>query len=130
MDAQFTDEELAFRDEVRAFFREKLPDEIRAQARVAASYVSKEATQEWHQILAQKGWIAPNWPVEYGGTGWNATQKHIFEEEYQAAQAPRLSPFGLIMVGPVIMAFGTEAQKAEHLPKIISGERFWCQGYS
>jgi alkylation response protein AidB-like acyl-CoA dehydrogenase len=130
MDAQFTTEELAFRDEVRSFFKAELPERIRIQTAVAASYVSKEYTREWHQILANKGWVAPNWPVEHGGTGWNATQKHIFEEEYQAAQAPRLSPFGLVMVGPVIMAFGTDEQKAEHLPKILSGERFWCQGYS
>ena len=130
MDAQFTAEDIAFRDEVRAFFRDSLPERIRHQTEVTPSYVSKEDTREWHQILYKQGWVAPNWPEELGGTGWTPTQKHIFEEEYQAANAPRLSPFGLIMVGPVIFSFGTEEQKQEHLPKILSGERFWCQGYS
>lgn len=130
MDAEFTADERAFRDEVRAFFREELPDHIRRQTEISPSYVSKEDTRAWHQILHKKGWIAPNWPEEQGGTGWTATQKHIFEEEYQAANAPRLSPFGLVMVGPVIFTYGTDAQKQEHLPKILSGERFWCQGYS
>ncbi len=130
MDATFTADDLAFRDEVRAFLKEKLPDHIRRQTEISPSYVSKEDTREWHQIIHRQGWIAPNWPKEHGGTGWTATQRHIWEEEYQAANAPRLSPFGLVMVGPVIYTFGSDAQKQEHLPKILSGERFWCQGYS
>lgn len=130
MDATFTAEDLAFRDEVRAFFKENLPAHIRRQAQLTPSYVSKEDSQAWHRALFDKGWIAPSWPVEQGGAGWTPTQRHIFEEEYQAAEAPRLSPFGLVMVGPVIYTFGTDAQKAEHLPKILSGERYWCQGYS
>ena len=130
MDAQYTEADLAFRDEVRTFLREAMPEHIRRQSELAPSYVSKEMTREWHKVLYNKGWIAPNWPVEYGGTGWTAVQNHIFDEEVQAAGAPRLSPFGLLMVGPVIYTFGTEEQKREHLEPILSGDRFWCQGYS
>ncbi|MCB9931447.1 MAG: acyl-CoA dehydrogenase family protein [Alphaproteobacteria bacterium] len=130
MDAAYKPEDLAFRDEVRAFLKTAMPDHIRRQTQLAPSYVSKEMTRDWHKILYNKGWIAPNWPVEFGGTGWTAVQKHIFDEEVQATGAPRLSPFGLTMVGPVIYTFGTEAQKAQHLPGILSGDTFWCQGYS
>ncbi|MEQ9639138.1 MAG: acyl-CoA dehydrogenase family protein [Alphaproteobacteria bacterium] len=130
MQLQFTDEELAFRDEVRAFLRDALPTHIREQTVRAPSYVSSDDTREWHHIVHDKGWVAPNWPVEFGGTGWTATQKYIYDEEYQAAQAPRLSPFGLGMVGPVIYTFGTEAQKQRYLGPILSGEELWCQGYS
>ncbi|MSO77286.1 MAG: pimeloyl-CoA dehydrogenase large subunit [Alphaproteobacteria bacterium] len=130
MELEFTPEELAFREEVRAFFQANLPDRIRDQAVRAPSFVSKEDTRFWHRALHDQGWIAPNWPKAQGGTGWNITQKHIYAEEYQAAHAPRLSSFGLTMVGPVIYTFGTEAQKARHLPGILSGDVFWCQGYS
>jgi alkylation response protein AidB-like acyl-CoA dehydrogenase len=130
MDARLSPGDLAFRDEVRDFLRTNLPAHIRRQTELTPSYVSKEDTQAWHKILYEKGWIAPNWPVEYGGTGWTAVQKHIFDEEYQAAGAPRLSPFGLTMVGPVIYTFWTEEQKRQHLPAILSGDVFWCQGYS
>ncbi len=130
MDAAYSAEDLAFREEVRAFLKTAMPEHIRRQSQLAPSYVSKEMTREWHKILYNKGWIAPNWPQEYGGTGWTAVQKHIFDEEVQAAGAPRLSPFGLLMVGPVLYTFGTEEQKAQHLPGILSGDVFWCQGYS
>lgn len=130
MNNLFSEQDLAFRDEVRTFLRSNLPAHIRRQTELTPSYVSKEDTQAWHKILYQKGWIASNWPVEYGGTGWTAVQRHIFDEEYQAAGAPRLSPFGLMMVGPVIYTFGTEEQKRQHLPAILSGDVFWCQGYS
>lgn len=130
MDATLNPEDIAFRDEVRTFFRDNLPEHIRRESDLAPSYVSLENTREWHKILHARGWIAPNWPVEQGGTGWTPMQKHIFEEESQAAVAPRLSPFGLMMVGPVLYTFGTEAQQQEHLPKILAGDRFWCQGYS
>ena len=130
MDSTFSADDLAFRDEVRAFMRDNLPEQIQRQTELTPSYVSKEDTRTWHKILHAKGWIAPNWPAEYGGTGWTPTQKHIFEEESQAANAPRLSPFGLMMVGPVLYTFGTDAQKQEHLPKILACDRFWCQGYS
>ena len=128
MDAHLSSEDLAFRSEVRTFLRENLPEHIRRQTQLTPSYVSKEDTREWHKILHAKGWIAPNWPVEQGGTGWTPMQKHIFDEEYQAAGAPRLSPFGLMMVGPVIYTFGTEAQKAQYLPSILGCDQFWCQG--
>ena len=130
MDAQLSAEDRAFRDEVRTFLAEKMPEHIRRQTELTPSYVSKEDTRAWHKILYEKGWIAPNWLPEYGGTGWTAMQKHIFDEEYQAAGAPRLSPFGLMMVGPVIYTFGTEEQKKQHLPGILAGDVFWCQGYS
>lgn len=130
MDATLSPEDLAFRNEVRTFLRENLPDHIRRQTELTPSYVSKEDTQTWHKILHKKGWAAPNWPEELGGTGWSPIQKHIFDEEYQAAGAPRLSPFGLMMVGPVIYTFGSEEQKQEHLGPILSGDRLWCQGYS
>ena len=130
MDAQYSPEDLAFREEVRTFMKENLPEHIRRQTELAPSYVTKEDTRTWHKILHNKGWVAPKWPKEHGGPGWNAVQRHIFEEEYQAANAPRLSPFGLTMVGPVIYTFGTEEQKQQHLPQILSGDIFWCQGYS
>ena len=130
MDLAFTPDELKFQQEVRQFMRENLPEKIRRQTLRTPSYVPKDMTQEWTRILARKGWVAPHWPRQYGGTGWTLTQRHIFEEEYQAANAPRLSPFGLTMVGPVIYSFGTEEQKRRHLPPILAGDIFWCQGYS
>ncbi len=130
MDLVFTAEELAFRDEVRAFLASKLPTEIRDRVRLASSYVPREDSVRWQAILHAQGWGAPNWPVEHGGTGWNAVQKYIYDAEYQAADCPRQSPFGISMVGPVICAFGTPEQKKQHLGPIISGERLWCQGYS
>jgi alkylation response protein AidB-like acyl-CoA dehydrogenase len=92
--------------------------------------LQKEDVQRVHRALFERSWIAPNWPEQYGGTGWNAVQRHIFEEECAVAGAPRLSPFGLNMVGPVLIAFGTQAQKARFLPDILSGDVWWCQGYS
>ncbi len=130
MDAAFNPADEAFRDEVRAFFKAKLPEHFKRQAQLAPSYVKKEDTRAWHRALYEQGWIAPRWPVEYGGTGWTPTQKHIYEEEYQRAYAPRLSSFGIGLVGPVIFTFGTPEQKAQHLKPILSGEITWCQGYS
>lgn len=130
MNLELTDQEKIFRDDARSFFKDHLPDPIRQRTKKLPSYVTKDDMFEWQQILFRKGWVAPNWPLQFGGTGWSLTQKFIFEEEYQAAGAPRLSPFGLTMVGPVIYTFGTNHQKARFLPKILSGEEFWCQGYS
>ena len=130
MDAAFTPADEAFREEVRAFFKAKLLEHIRRQAQLTPSYVPKDHAKTWHRILYEQGWIAPRWPVEHGGTGWTPVQRHIFEEEYQRAYAPRLSAHGLGLVGPVIYTFGTPEQKAEHLPPILSGDRVWCQGYS
>ncbi len=130
MDLVLNAEELAFQDEVREFLATKLPQEIQDRVRIASSYVPKDYTRRWQQLLYEQGWGAPNWPVQYGGTGWNAMQKYIYDAEYQAADCPRQSPFGISMVGPVICAFGTDAQKEQHLGPIIRGENFWCQGYS
>lgn len=130
MDAQFSAADAAFRLEVRAFFKENLPEQIRRKSELAPSYLPKDDTQWWHNQVYKQGWIAPNWPVEYGGPGWTPMQKHIFEDEYQAAMAPRLSSFGLKLVGPVIFTYGTPAQKEQHLTPILSGETVWCQGYS
>ena len=130
MDLQYSPDELAFRDEVREFIENNLPEEIRRATARAPSYVSKEFTVRWQKILYEQGWIAPAWPKEYGGTGWNVVQRHIFDEEYQDADCPRVSPFGIMMVGPVIYTFGNDAQKQRYLPKILSSEELWCQGYS
>ena len=130
MQLEFTAGERAFAAEIEAFFVERLPARLSAQVRRNPSYVAKEDMREWQKALYERGWIAPNWPVEYGGTGWTPTQKFIFEEAYQRHYAPRLSPFGLMMVGPVIYTFGTGEQKERHLPGILRSDVFWCQGYS
>lgn len=121
--------EEAFREEVRDFINENLPKDI-AKKHLAGMEMQKDDYMRWHKILYAKGWVAPNWPKEYGGCEWDAVQRYIFDEEAGLAGAPRLSGFGLNMCGPVLMAFGTPEQKAEHLPKILSGERVFCQGYS
>ena len=130
MDLVLNADELAFQDQVRNFFATKLPQEIRERVRLAPSYVPKEHTRLWQQLLHEQGWGAPNWPIQYGGTGWTAMQKYIYDSEYQSADCPRQSPFGIAMVGPVICAFGTDEQKERYLEPIIRGEKFWCQGYS
>ncbi len=129
MDINYTPAELAFRDEVRAFLRRELPADIAAKVRLG-KHLSKDDHQRWQRILAGRGWYAANWPVEHGGTGWSVVQKHLFEEECAAHGAPRLISFGVNMVAPVIIKFGSEAQKAQYLPRILSGEDWWCQGYS
>lgn len=129
MDLNLTAAELKFRDEVRAFVRSQLPAEISRKV-IEHKRLSKQDFVTWQQILHKKGWIAPHWPVEYGGTGWNAVEQHIFAEECAAAGAPRVVAFGVDMVGPVIIAFGNDAQKRRYLPRILSSEDWWCQGYS
>jgi alkylation response protein AidB-like acyl-CoA dehydrogenase len=129
MDMSFSAEELAFRDEVRAWIQRAMPPHIRAKADVDANFEMSE-TMEWHRVLFDKGWIAPHWPVEHDGPGLDATKRFILTEELELAGTPHLSPFGLSMVGPLIMQFGTDAQKKRYLPKILSGEEVWCQGYS
>ena len=128
MDMEFNAQDLAFRDEVRAFIAENHPD--MSAKKDAGEEMSKEDFLSWHRILHAKGWVAPAWPVEYGGTGWTPTQKYIWSEETARAECIRLMPFGLSMVGPVIYTFGTPEQKAQFLPRILSGEDWWCQGYS
>jgi alkylation response protein AidB-like acyl-CoA dehydrogenase len=129
MDLNFTPAENAFREEVRAFVERNLPAGTR-HAVLNGHHLTREPTVEWHRILYRQGWGAPGWPVEYGGTGWGSVEQFIFEEECAAAGAPGLMPFGLKMVGPVLMAFGTDAQKRRFLPRIVSAEDWWCQGYS
>jgi len=129
MDMSFSTEEIAFRDEVRSWIRSAMPAHIRSKAEMDAEFDMKDV-MEWHKILAAKGWAAPHWPKEVGGTGWDATRRFIFSEELELAGAPRLSPFGLAMVGPLMIQFGNDAQKKRFLPKILSGEEVWCQGYS
>ncbi|BDE07870.1 acyl-CoA dehydrogenase [Vulcanimicrobium alpinum] len=129
MNLAFSPEELAFRDEVRAFIAQRLPDDIRRKVQAGDPLV-KDDYARWHRILFERGWAAPNWPQRYGGTGWNAVQRHIFSEEIAHGWALRMLPFGLQMVAPVIIEFGNDEQRARYLPTILSGEEFWCQGYS
>ncbi|UXJ50847.1 acyl-CoA dehydrogenase family protein [Pseudomonas citronellolis] len=129
MDIHFTPDELAFRDEVRAFLRAKLPQDISTKVRLG-KHLTKQDHQRWQRILAERGWYAANWPVEHGGTGWSLVQRHLFEEECAAAGAPRLISFGVNMVAPVIIRFGTSEQQAHYLPRILDGTDWWCQGYS
>jgi len=129
MDLKFGPEDNAFREEVRAFLKEKLSDSISKKVAQGVG-CSREEIMYWHQTLYEKGWVAPNWPKEHGGPGWSVTQKYIYDEESNLAAAPRLIMFGITMCGPVLMKFGTEQQKKKYLPKILSGEHIWCQGYS
>lgn len=129
MDMEFSPEDLAFQKEVRDFIAENYPAELRGK-QDEGDELTKEDFLSWHRILYKKGWVAPAWPVEYGGTGWTPTQRFIFSEETARADCIRLMPFGLAMVGPVIYTFGTPEQKARFLPRILSGEDWWCQGYS
>jgi alkylation response protein AidB-like acyl-CoA dehydrogenase len=129
MEMTFTAEDDQFRQEVRAWIEQAMPPHIKDKARGGGGF-SHEETIEWHKILADKGWAAPHWPEQYGGTGWDVTRRFIFGEEITAANAPTLSPFGVGMVAPLIIQFGTEEQKARFLPKIFSADEIWCQGYS
>lgn len=129
MNVNYTAQELAFRDEVREFLTNELPADI-AQKVKLGKHLSKADHQRWQKILSARGWYAPGWPVEFGGTTWGAVEKHIFDEECAAFGAPRSIPFGVNMVAPVIIKFGTEAQKAHYLPRILDGTDWWCQGYS
>jgi len=128
MDLSFSREEEAFRAEVRSFLHDSLPDELKGRSR--RDLETRDDYLTWHKILYHKGWIAPLWPREYGGTGWNVTQRYIFNEECANAETPPTLPFGLAMVGPVIYTFGNAEQKQHYLPRILSGEDWWCQGYS
>ncbi len=129
MDLRFTPDEIAFRDEVRAFMRAALPAPIRRKM-VEARRLEKHDIVTWQRILNAKGWAVPHWPVAWGGTGWSAVKQYIFHEELQQAPAPDPLPFGVNMVGPVIIAFGSEAQKRRHLPRIANLDDWWCQGFS
>jgi len=123
--------DLAFQAEIRAFIAENLPADLqRAGRRATSVFIDKQYSLAWQRILHAKGWVAPSWPVEYGGTGWNEMRRFIFQMECIRAGAPSLAPMGLRMVGPCIMRYGTSEQKAHYLPRLLAGEDYWCQGYS
>jgi pimeloyl-CoA dehydrogenase large subunit len=129
MDLRFTPEELAFRDEVRSFIANRLPAAIRDKL-VEGRHLAKDDIVAWQRILNQKGWAVANWPKEWGGTGWTPVQQYLFQDELQQAPAPQPLGFGVTMVGPVIIAFGSEAQKKRFLPRIANLDDWWCQGFS
>ena len=129
MDLSYTDEENAFREEVRAFLAEKVTVALRDKVSGKAE-LTKEDMEGWHATLNEKGWLAPNWPRKFGGAEWNAVQRHIWEEEAAAAKAPRTVPFGLSMLAPVLQKFGSKEQQDYWLPRLLNGDDWWCQGYS
>jgi len=120
-----------FRREVREFLDAELTADLREAGRLMTSvFADFEATIKWQKILHKKGWVAPDWPQEYGGTGWNIEQRYIFQEECKLANAPSLLPMGLQMLGPMLIRYGTEQQKAHYLPRMLAADDVWCQGYS
>ncbi len=129
MDLTYTAEEQAFRAEVRDWLQNNLSPELAHRVK-SGQRQSKEDTEGWHATLNSNGWLANHWPVEYGGTGWSPIERHIFEEECCLAYAPRVVPFGLSMLAPVLIKYGNEAQKSHWLPRILDGSDWWCQGYS
>ena len=131
MNLDLTPADAAFRDEVRAFLDENLTPGLAEAGRLTTSvFTDRDWNLAWQKVLYKKGWVAPSWPVEYGGTGWSEMQKYIWASECTRAGTPNLSPMGLRMCGPMLMKFGTPAQKEFYLPRILSGEDYWCQGYS
>ena len=129
MDMSYSKEELRFRDEVRDFLEQKLPASISNKVKVGA-HPNKQDHETWHSLLNERGWLAEGWPVEFGGTGWTPVQAHIFDEECCMAGAPRIVPFGVNMLGPVLIKYGTPDQQKHYLPRILDGTDWWCQGYS
>ena len=129
MDLNYSQEETKFREEVHHWLKINLPEDIRQKV-IGYQELTKEDYHRWHKILAAKGWSVPHWPVEWGGTGWDMTQRYIYDEEFALAGAPRLPPFGPAMCAPVLLKFGTSAQKEQFLPRIREGDDFWVQGYS
>ncbi len=129
MDLSYSQEEVAFRRTVRAWIDEALPPALKARVEALAD-LTKEEVMGWHRILADKGWVAPHWPEEWGGTGWNVVERYIFEEELGLAGAPHMPGFGLSFCAPVLFEFGTDDQKKRFLPRIYDGTEFWSQGYS
>lgn len=131
MDLSFSAEDEAFRAELRAGLEEIFSDDLRRQTALSKNgYLDKEGQVKWQKRLNDKGWLVPNWPEEHGGPGWTPTQKYIYEMETSRLGTPQVSPMGVAMVAPVIMAFGSDEQKAQHLPKILTSDIWWCQGYS
>ncbi|MFU8815004.1 MAG: acyl-CoA dehydrogenase family protein [Pseudomonadales bacterium] len=131
MDLSFSHQDQAFREQVRAFLDDKLTADMReAAARTTTVFADKDLAMRWQQILVERGWAVPAWPEEFGGTGWTPTQKYIFGEECAKSGAPGLIPLGLRMLAPVLLRYGTPEQQAHYLPRMLSGEHYWCQGYS
>lgn len=131
MDLSLSARDAGFRDEVRRFLDEKLTPDLRATGELMTSvYADYDTTMKWHKALYEKGWVAPAWPIEYGGCDWTVMQHYIFASELTSAGAPSLSPMGLGMCGPVLIGYGTPEQKAHYLPRMLDGTDFWCQGYS
>ena len=131
MDISLSQEHLNFQTKVREFLNDNLTPDIREAGRLCATIMAEhEATWKWHRILHSQGWAAPNWPTEYGGPGWDPVQRYLYSAEYARTGAPHLTPLGLSMVGPAIMGHGSAEQKAFYLPRILSGDDVWCQGYS
>ena len=129
MDLEASPQEEAFRNEVRVWLAASVPSDLRRKV-LEYEELTRDDLLRWHRILAQRGWIAPAWPRDWGGTGWTPVQRYLFEEECALAAAPPVAPFGVMMCAPVLLRFGTEAQKRRFLPRIYDGEDFWCQGYS
>ena len=129
MDLSFTPEEEAFRSEVRQFFETSLPPRFADRVRRGQG-LGKTDQEEWQAILNARGWLAPHWPVEWGGTGWNVVERYIFDLESNIAHAPRVVPFGFSMLAPVLLKYGSEEQKRHWLPRMLDGSDWWCQGYS
>ncbi len=129
MDLNYAPEDLAFRDTVRSWIAANLPADLQQKVLNHKRLVRDDYVR-WHRIVHRQGWVAPNWPVEYGGTGWSKVQQHLWEEECARAGTPPILPFGVNMVAPVLIAFGSDAQKRHYLPRILSCEDWWCQGYS
>ena len=131
MNLNFSEEEISFQNEVRAFLKKELsPELVRAAKQTSAVFTEKEVAMEWQSKLANKGWLVPSWPKEYGGTDWNETQKYIFSSECAKAGAPNLIPMGLAMIGPLLLGKGSKEQKDYYIPRILNGDDYWCQGYS
>ena len=131
MDSRFSKADEAFREEVRAFLKKNLTKELREAGQKKTSiWQEKKSAMAWQKLLFDKGWVAPEWPEKYGGTNWSLTQRYIFSQECCRAETPGISPMGLKMCGPMLIGYGTEEQKNFYLPKILSGEHIWCQGYS
>jgi pimeloyl-CoA dehydrogenase large subunit len=129
MDLRFTPDEIAFRDEVRAFFKASVPESVRRRT-IEGRHIPKDEFVGWQRILNAKGWAVPNWSTEWGGTGWSPVQQYLFMDELQQAPAPPPLQFGVNMLGPVLIAFGSEAQKRRFLPRIANLDDWWCQGFS
>lgn len=129
MNLDLSTQELEFRAEVRGWLDAHVPPDLSDKV-LGYEELTRDDLLRWHRILAQRGWIAPAWPREWGGTGWTPVQRHLFEEECALAAAPPVAPFGITMCAPVLLRFGTDAQRHRFLPRIYHGEEFWCQGYS